>query len=214
MEGFDRLLIKAQSEKWRGALRMKRPQQTGCIWFVNGNAAHAIVAGGNRHAEGLAAFDIISNWTKASYFFEADDLPPDRTIRLDSNSLFERCKSTLNSDGRNKQVSAVNREKMANLLNDLRVTVPGVESISFFRGKKVYDTTISNEIEIEHLKAKMNSYFDKDNEGLRKLFLEGESKSVLVMKKGLYAAIIAADSSASAEDIFKIADKVEKEITQ
>jgi hypothetical protein len=214
-QGVAPLLRSLYQARWAGAIRIRRLNSFGTMWCVKGSLVHATVLDGGTRSEGDDALRQIADWHDGTYFMEDGVLPPARTIRiameivlgdLGASSTVEAAQA----DGEANQGN--DQENLEKILNDLRSRVPGLESLSLLRGGALEASTLHDLNQREWLAAQLEKYFSLNTARPEKLYLQEGKYSLLVMKSGQTAAVLAAKVDTSPEALFWAGEEARRKV--
>jgi hypothetical protein len=203
--GLCALLRAAYKESWDGALRLRCEEESGTIWFVKGQIVHCLYQHRLSKTEGISAFSALLRWTDGEFLLDNGVLPPDRTIRVDTLVLLSRADESL-------ATPLPEADNLSRVFNDLKAQVPGLEFLTLMNGDTLEATTACQDSDREWVNRQLQAHFSGERNSPVKLFFESEDRSLLVIRRGLHATVLAAKSSTSPAEMFWAGEEVERQV--
>jgi hypothetical protein len=201
-------------DAWGGVLRVKAEGRSASLWFVKGQLAHGVLTQGKERSEGIVAVESAAGWKNGTFMLEAGALPPARTIRLAMEDILRfLAELTGQTEDHVAEEAASSNDNLESLLQDLRVRVPGLESISVLNGALVEATTAQDLTERGWLSDQLRTYCDDDTAKPEKLFLQQGEHSLLILKRGQLATVLSARTGTAPEALFWAGEEARKRVS-
>lgn len=199
--GISAIVKKLHGDLWSGALRLRDGRQFGNIWMVGGEIVHAALKNGTKTMEGGAALERLASWQEGTYLLDDHALPPERSIREETGELLRGVfiSATHVNEETAVRERAASRMDLETLLSDLRVRVPGIESLSVSSGEALAATTEHDTKTREWLHRQWRVFREETGDQTETLLLRQGERILLVAKCGSMATILSAHPNTTPE---------------
>jgi hypothetical protein len=197
---------------WSGALRLKADGRNAVLWLIKGQVAHALWIKGKERIEGIEALEKAAAWREGTFLLDYGVLPPARTIRLAMSEILAMLRAGCDTTEAPPQGEEEGAEELVSVLATLRERVPGLESLSVLNGTLVEATTAHELRERGWLSEQLKAYCDDDAIKPEKLFLQQGEHSLLILKRGQFAAVLSARTGTAPEALFWAGEEARKRV--
>lgn len=207
------VLTAMHQKNWTGVLRLRQSQRIGAIWLTNGSVVHALLLDGKARTEGPAAFRVMAAWSTGTFLRETGLLPPARSIRESMESLLALVRAHVTETEAPAPAAYENAAAgLSSVLESLRARVPGLESISVTRGARVEATTVQNAAERTRLDHALQEHFIENRQEPETLYLQQGGHSILIVRSGGLAAVLAARTGTTPEALFWAGEEAQRQM--
>lgn len=206
------LLESAQNGEWSGALRIKRISDSGIVWLVRGEIAHA-ETDGDETIEGMQALENMIAWSEGSYLLDSDLLPPSRSIRLPMMDII----SGLDQSKPARKLAEMYvpqtlTVRLEQVLKQIREQMPELKSLTFVKDNIFEATTMSQDPELDWVDRQLKSLkFDAES-NRETMYIEREGKSLFILRQGKRATVLSAEGRLEPQSLMWAAEEAVRSI--